>query len=393
MLNFNKRISLDELCSFIQNNIINDKHNLIGCVDININSVKQKNIKNTITKLTKLNYYDGVSIIDFLPQNLSKLFNLANNRYLRMGIYNSSKFTSLLSSVFICLNRKFQTIIDGSNDVFMSNFINRFKQESQGKLFNDLEYKLLGWTKKQLLQELNDSINNNIISAKVIKYLSDYLHINIFILDLEKDALYYSDYNFVPFKKTLFLLDFGPSYEPLFTEQNKSFTINDNIINHLINNTDKICLNKITNKHPLNFNILYNENVERYYKNTDKTKKIKKNSDKVLITNTSNDVINDSKSDDSDLINAYHDETTINNDNNIVCDLSELETDTNISKKSQNQVKYVWKLDKLKEYNIKSTMKLKELQDIATELNIDIKNNTKNKTKNQLIDEIKLKLK
>jgi hypothetical protein len=287
--------------------------------------------------------------------------------------------------------------------------LDRLRTEATGSKFSLFEYDKLGWNKI----ELKTSITNGDADPNVIKFVSDYLCINIFILDIEQDKVCFAGNSYISYRKNIFLLKHpDDTYEPCFTEQSRTFTSNEVIIKRLLQNSKKIDVYIITNN--FDKNIGFQEIEEDLTKYIGKTKPKKQTDEKETIEVKK--VINDKKSnvyDDS--INAYDEEDdncedTITGDVENVQELSpkndmskwkilDIE-DNDASEKKPMKVnnkknktsssegsKTTYKLT-----DIKSTLKLGELQDIAKNLKLSTSVNGKAKTKNDLFYEIKTKL-
>ena len=74
---------------------------------------------------------------------------------------------------------------------------------------------------------IGNSIRDYKNNKMVIRFLADYLFINIFILNIQDDILYavYSDDNFNIYKMNVFLVYYNEIFEPLVYNKNKLWTI------------------------------------------------------------------------------------------------------------------------------------------------------------------------
>ena len=381
-----KRITNNDLFKFISDNIecfVN-----MGCVDLN--QIDEKKI-NTLDKLE----YNDVQKINYFPINLSKIFKLnisGFNRYLHYGGITSIELNenkvlkkyniTLFSSVIYCLYSSFSILTEDLQHKFISGLFTRMKKELNLK-YSEFNYSKYKWT----LLDMQKNMDSGIFDSSIIKYLSDYLSINIFIIDLNLDKLYFAGGNeFIPFKKNIFLIKYSDGlFEPLFTEQSKTFSINDNLIKYIIANKD--CVNiYFTSDLSSGFNE-YTEPLVAVKKLTKKEIAEKKKAEDI---ETAKYV----KSDKCDKYDKY-DETQ---NAYIESDTEEIIEEI-FEKSPKKQIKDMGFSDdkiKIKKSDIKNTMKLDELQKIAISLDLilnkKIDGKTKTKTKQELIDEIKSKL-
>jgi hypothetical protein len=258
----NEKITIIELIQYIKSN-----KNAINSVNIiDLNSVKN-NLKKSEKELTHLKFQD-VRQVNYLPTKLNEIFDVENNKYLHAGvlekipIYDNTNI-SLYSSILVCLKQNFFSQNMTYQQQFVSTFINCLNSDT--KKFN---YRKYNWEK----DDLNKSFSKGFIGTNIMKYLSDFLCINIFVLDIEKDNLFYAggEY-FVPYKKTIFLIHYTNNiFEPLYTESARFFSINDNIIK-TIRNLQNIDVYRLSNDMNFEFKEKY-EDLELYLN-------IKKNGD------------------------------------------------------------------------------------------------------------------
>lgn len=432
-------VSINDVINFIKKNI--SSINSIGSIDLN--TINQVNIDEDIKPLK---YYE-IKKINYMSDNFKKIFSYDNTKWLRAG---SLEDYSFFNSILICLiPNLLNELIDVQRKI-IENFIIESKRKVLS-IWKSHEYK------KFVKQSINTSyiqtkITNNIITPEVINYISDYLHINIFVFDLTTDEIYFYGMNFIAFKKSILLLKFDNDiYELIFNEQSKFFTYNDEIINKIINSD--IIITYFNDE----FNVCNNENLKKYG--------VKINNNKInkeeIYNKTDSYEYNDNeysnehnktheeRLEQTDLLNQYDDctENMVNIINkktkyNKIKDLSEEEineissnydsdTESECSDCSDNSEESIESVDKKKRYvrinksssksfsksfsnssskssditvdksnkinennyDVKMTMKLSELQKIATKLKIDInKNNNKKKTKQEIINEIKAKI-
>lgn len=230
-----KRINLDDLFTYIKKNkhIFKD----VGCVDLN--DTKDTTV---YTSLEKLNFQDFRKV-NYLPKNLANIFKLHSadfGKYIHAGTLKTINLKrqdvtnlqiSLYSSIMTCLKQSFLSLPVSTQVDFISKLIDRLQNESKGSKYEEFCYaRKYRWKKS----DISNDITHSLSGGNIIKYLSDYFHINIFILDVDKDELYFGSDEYIPYKKSIFLLKYADeTFEPFFTEQTKTFSISDKIIERI----------------------------------------------------------------------------------------------------------------------------------------------------------------
>jgi hypothetical protein len=163
-----------------------------------------------------------------LPEKLNKIFNVENNKYLHAGVLeNVPAFAdadiSLYSSVLVCLKPNFFSQNTPHQQKFLATFIECLKLDSKKN-----SYRKYSWERDDLYK----SISKGFVGTNVLKYLCDYLVINIFVLDIKNDSLMFAGGEFyIPHKKNIFLIHHeNNSFEPMYCENIRFFSQVDNII-------------------------------------------------------------------------------------------------------------------------------------------------------------------
>lgn len=225
-----KRISMDDLYKFIKINKTTFQN--IGCINLN-DSVQQAE------ELEKLQFQD-VRKIQMLPNSISEFLQVSGNKFLHAGTFVKTKGSvnlSLFSSVISCLRRSFlsQTII--SQEKFLISFIDRFKTDLNALFFLHKYDKIYSWSK----DEITSDLNNGIFSGQILHILCDYFCLNIFVLDIEDDSIFFGGgMHYIPHRKSVFLLKFdNDTFEPIFIEQTRVFTLSDELIKTIRGNIRK----------------------------------------------------------------------------------------------------------------------------------------------------------
>lgn len=231
-----KRINTNDLVTFIKKNL--STINSIGCIDLNDNTSSHLE---EINKISDLKFQD-IQKINFLPRNLSRIFENNNHKYLHIGVLkqfsdrdtrNISVFSAILSSLRQVFSK--QTISNQSH--ILSTLMDRLQKEIMGSKFKYFGYNKFKW-EQEFIKESIDKCNSN---KQVLRYISDYFHINIFVLDIENDELIFCSDKYVPYKKHIFLLKFKENnFEPFVMEHSKCFTNDDIPVKCVLKNHSKI---------------------------------------------------------------------------------------------------------------------------------------------------------
>jgi len=318
-----------------------------------------------------------------------------------IGKLNFYKNLSFLSSLATCINDKFVSLDSDTQINYLKSLKLYIYQTFTKEFYNFNNYKLLeksfGFNKLTISKNLyNYDLTQNEILA-----ISDMFHINIFIIDIAKDKLFFTGLNFVPFKKNIFLLkkedDF---YEPLNYNNNFYMNHTEDFINYLIENNNRVDLIfKLTKDSTFE---IYNEPFEKYinFYNKDvkldiKNKILERKIYNINKTKELSDNIITNNSDNSD--NSDNSETEINNDyteNKNIVGFNEITEIKSLSDLSNDDSYYSSDEEIEKKYTKSELIKLKlqELVLIAKSLHISAdyveSDKKKKKTKNMLIEEI-----
>ncbi len=228
--------------------------------------------------------------------------------------------------------------------ILFNNLMNYLKKDIMIDGFKQHQYSKLKWTKNDIFK----SLEKNEITDKVIRYVSDALHINIFCIDHKTQQINYYGGDFIVFKKIAILVKHSNKYYLVCTVDNKLFSFNSNeFIKNIIVNPDKLNLVFVDNFNPVGSDWNKYINIKQQDKTQDNTPN---QDDPVTYT---------------DKLNGY--------------DIDENDDNTNKIQESRDEF-------------INDNMSLIELQKKARELNIDVFNNVngsrKIKNKKELCREI-----
>ncbi len=363
-----RKLTLDIIKEYIRNNI-----NSFTDEEVLIEIVPKKKDKQDISKFTKsTTEKDTPKTLDQLISSIDKKTNLTidfpvecfSNLYSKnlmtdFLILNSIsqsdipleqediniKNLSFYYSVFSAVEPDFLKMTSENKFKAYINLISYLKKDIMIDGFKQHQYSKLKWTKNDIVKNLE----KNIIDNKIIRYVSDALHVNIFYID--GNNICYVGGDFIVFKKMIFILKYNDRYYLIHTKDNKLFTFSSN---------DYI---KSILTHPENLKLIFAEEFNAVSSDWNKLlnlcKKTETLQNKSILQNKSS-VIYDDK------LNGYDiDEDTVKDDTPV--------------------------LDKQDEY-INENMSLIELQKKAKELNIDtfyyVDGNRKFKNKKELCKDI-----
>ena len=359
--NLNK-ITLDILLEYILKNccnkqqqfeeIIVDNNTDIEEVKVSVNNFKEKlktSDKPILFCPSFINNFDyfksnqDILVFNINSIDLSPTLSISSKKSSKD--YNTS-FKSLFLSILYCFNSS-----DKLTDKLLDEFIINSNKHVQIADFAKLNIK------KTIL---NKNLKSYKINDDVLRFLSDYLHINIFVFDeqVSNRIIYYSG-DFVPYKKNIVLYKDKDtdSYYPLITNKYKFFKFDQSIIKYILSD-----ISILVTHDKSDFKLL-TENLDCYI-NKEISLLIEEN---MKIEIKEEDTFKDTTS----IINGFDE------------NYSPTEKDMNENNDSEDEEDNISQT-KIKEY---LTYSLKDLQKLAKDNNIDIKNKLgKFKTKKELID-------
>ena len=252
------RLTTKMLIQFIKKNL--SGINKINKINLNNLESTDDEIDNT-NQISPLNHQKSEQI-NFLPRNLREWFNIDNEQYYHLGVleYFEPKNVdydiniSLFTSILTCLTSSFSQQSSKNQSEIVHNLILRLKKDAKKK-FYDFDYKNKETSFNH--HDLINDLNNGNYGGNLIRYIADYFHINLFILDVEEDEFVFGNIKkFVPFKKTIFVIKFNQhKYEPVFTNKSKYFSFKDDLIEIIIDNITDI---------DKEIEVLIDENLEKY---------------------------------------------------------------------------------------------------------------------------------
>ena len=363
------RVTIETLIQYINKNVIKLQPQELIIID----NDADEQIKITSSNFENI-FKSSTSPISFCPPLTNDIsyfktnqdLEVLNINYLLQNILDvksseknspSNNFKSLFVSLLYCIIGE-KKITNSLIEEFIIG-INKFM------LMTDLEKLNIKKTK------INRSLKNNIIDNQVLRIISEYLHINLFIFETSQDTKdtkeiyngfnYYGG-NFIPFKKNIILFNYNNLYHPIITKTNKYFNFDSPILKYYLSDNNNLI--KTINSSNL---ILELEDLSSYI-NIELLPE-------VPITNKQND-------ETQSVINGFDDQYSPT-EKQFSEDSSSDEEECVVIVKS---IKTPQKNDIEEKYMKYS---LKELHQIAKENNINIKNeNGKLKTKNDLIKDI-----
>jgi len=363
-----KRISLSDLISFIKTNVDNVQNN------IDITDVPKKQIIGSLD-------FNESSQLSGLKTNLYSCLNNYSTELLRFGVLKNSlskdniNNVSLLSSILTCVKEDFILQQQPTQQIYISQLNNNLSSFVGSDKYTSHGYKKIGFKQTDIVMAIKYYQN-----AKIIwKVVADYFHINIFFIDIANDQILLPN-KFNTFKKTIMILIINNDiFEPVLYKNNK-FILNLDLINDILKIKPKLlfddacdddyelkCITKIQKK-----NIGYSFNEKKILRLLNEKPEKNDKPDEVV----NNDV---------EGLNGIVECSETNCEN--IPDLSDAD-----DKNTENIHDEIIRIPiQTKQIDYKK-MKLDELQNEASKLNISItidKNGkNKKKTKKELIDDI-----
>jgi hypothetical protein len=367
--NLNK-ITLEALLEYIRKNCCNKQQYLEEIVvddNIDIEEIKitSQNFKQKLKSSEQAILFCPTFIknFDYFKLNQDILIFNINSLDLSPTLSVSSKksnkdYDNIFKSLFLSILYCFCDIKE-LNDKSLDEFIVNTNKHVQIADFTKLNIKKT---------VLNKNLKTHKITLEVLRFISDYLHINIFLFDfkLYENKVIYCSGDFIPYKKNilLYLDDESNCYYPLITNNFKTFKYDQSIFKYFLSDTSNIITYDNTD-----FKLTIDENLDCY---------INKEVSMLIEENMKIPINFDDVKETTSVINGFDDnysptEKEINSDNNS----NDSSDDENIDKEDNSKIeKYM-------------TYSLKDLQKLAKDKNIDIKNKVgKFKTKKELIDNL-----
>lgn len=196
-----RKLTLDIIKDYIKNNITSFTNEEII---IEIKPTKKQSIKQPIKQdvkkeetlndyMSKLeiskvhtninfpcNFFDNLSNVNFLKDFLILNPIISNDIHTeeKIDINSLSFYYSILSAV----EPKFLTEKTENKKKLYNDFVSYLKKDIMIDGFKQHKYSLMKWNKNDIFKNLD----KNIVDDKIIRYVSDALHINIFYVDKDK---------------------------------------------------------------------------------------------------------------------------------------------------------------------------------------------------------------
>jgi hypothetical protein len=325
--------------------------------------------------------YQQLKELDKLPPNLKLIFD--SNKYFRLGVISNVNIPagsdiSFVSSIIALLVPNFTQLNENEQIEYVQVFIRRIHKESRAN-FIKFGYSKFGWVVKEFVE----NIKNFKFGKDLMKYISDFFFVNIFVIDYINDKLVYVGENiFTKYKKNLFVLKIKDNkFEPIFKEECKSIRHDDNVIEEILKNrclVERLDYDFTHENEESNF-IVGEEDLSKYV-------------DNITVTHTENKT-NKEHSDD---MNGFEEIEEKPNDNNVnadeLTDISDKHP-SNCDSDSDSNNETPDKNDKdAPNVKVNKSNTLAELIEIAEKNRISVTykkgGKTVKKTRQMLIDEI-----
>lgn len=391
------KVSLDRLISYIIE---------ISKEDNNYTESESEEKESTNTS-NKENLCPGeMSNLEVLPDKLKSFIGQYTEDYYRYGVVKEKKDKknckyniSLYYSIVLCIDKQFVDLTENERYVYLERLVGMMKLNFD-ETYKEYKYIKLGWTKKKLLQEINAYTNSHII----IKFLSDYLNVNIFIFDwnTEEVSVCYPEEYFNIYKPSIFLLLKDNFYEPIISSCSKLLTYDDLLLQFILNNNKKrLSTLNVYMKNKQNDKIfdVKLEDLESYLQNE---KDIEDSKEEGNDIDSNNDDKKQLQLNEQDIQNDFEDASSessesaeLSDDSTDRDDETELEiAEQNIFYKKKNKEESPKQIKVNLNTEVNDKMTLKQLQKIATSLKISTfdgkyKNGSvKQRTKEELCTEI-----
>ena len=365
------RLTLEKLLSYINENVLKNTK-----IDLKLSE------ENDQYNLCKILEFGNTQCLSFIKDEFSGLLKDHVIYMYRHGVCHTDKLNgadiniSLYFSLLLIIKPDYKILpkeqqlqLIAKLSLKIINDLNSFD------LFKKYEYNIYGWTKN----DLTTDIKKFICGRRVIKFLSDYLHLNIWILNFDTNEIMLSFSNNVINKYRDNIILFLHQYVYEIVYYNDICVLNGDhvLIHHLYKNLNLIQPLPFDFKNTINL-CIGDDDLNRLINKKNKTNIIL--SEKKIINNNIIDKIDEiNKIDEIDEIDDIDD--IDDNDEKT----KSIFIKNNIPSKTKKNIK--------KNIHLTTKMKLDDLQEIAKKNDIDItcliNNKIRNKTKEQLMIEIR----
>ncbi len=219
-----RRLTIDMIRDYIKNNIkyftneeiIEVKH------DKNNKNIQDKPVQKKTLQELMSNDFDTIKINpSFFPNLFSNdlIGNFLILNPLHGIVFNKDVNLNTISFYYSVLCSLENIPEENKYKQYLS-LMNYLKKDIMIDGFKQHKYSKLKWNKNQIYK----NFEKDTIDDKVIRYVSDALHINIFYI--KNDKIYYAGGEFIVFKKIVFLLNYNDRYYLICDKLNKSYYFN-----------------------------------------------------------------------------------------------------------------------------------------------------------------------
>ena len=224
-----KQISLADILTYIELNIdliVKSKHGQF------ISNDAQMTIPATIKVLD----LDKTAPLPQLPKKLTAIMGKVNSlsRHGVIQYCNTIKDVdiSFVSSILYILMDRYKSLTPVEAMEFIELFIRKIQRDAKKK-YIEFNYKQLNWKTREFA--LN--VQNFIHGKDLLRYIADYLYVNIFIIDIKTDSIVYIGEELcIKYKKNILLIGHDTSqYEPVTCNDELWFPHDSSIIRKFTN--------------------------------------------------------------------------------------------------------------------------------------------------------------
>jgi len=159
---------------------------------------------------------------------------------------------SIYEVLFTCIDDTFYKLnalqqknyIDIAKSTFVKDINGRKNKEDKKKgkediqIFQDFEYKKLGWTKSYIVS----LIKNDQQTIEIFRFFADYFTINIIVIDTDERHIqihYGASEKFCPYKENILLIRTNVGFEPIVCESETIWNYNNKIFKKFIDKNEQ----------------------------------------------------------------------------------------------------------------------------------------------------------
>lgn len=233
------RLTTESLLAYIQQNL--GLKNKTNTSDENVNDTNES-MKENFKKLEFGNYQN----LSFIENEFNEILNEYSLNLIRYGVlhketinYSEDNNISLHFSLMMIIKHDYKSLPKEQQLLCIQKFTEKMLLDiSSRDLFKKFDYQLYSWTRAELVTE----IKKYTLGKRILKFISDYLFLNIWIFNYETDEimLCYCNDKVNKYRNNIVIFYNQDVYEPISFDGNFIMDIECPLIEHLFNNIETV---------------------------------------------------------------------------------------------------------------------------------------------------------